>query len=80
MELEHPHVGLNGNRGRWSAHDRLIAGKGKLRFKIQGVVMTKGLEEHRNDLTHSKGPVLIITKEPNDPRSMLEKLEIHLCK
>lgn len=59
---------------------RLIAGKGKLRFKIQGVVMTKGLEEHRNDLTHSKGPVLIITKEPNDPRSMLEKLEIHLCK
>lgn len=58
---------------------KFIAGKGKLRFKVRGVGMTKDLEACRNALIHGKGPVLIITREPNDPRSVLERLETHVC-
>lgn len=58
---------------------KFSAGKGKLRCKVRGVRMTNGLEAHRNALIHDKGPVLINTRKPNDPRSVLERLEIHVC-
>lgn len=57
---------------------KFIAGKGKLRFKVRGVEMTKGLEAGRKALIHGKRSALIITREPNDPRSVLERLEIHI--